>query len=367
MLGQIIAIIFIATIGDPAQIPDEDSPSRQQFRALVDEFEQGRRDFIAALRMANTEVEVEKAIAEKRPDEAKFIAKFFDIAERGPTSHIAAEAATWILTHQPFDPDPKAVEIIARHHVESDAIGPICLAIGFSTTRANGELLRKISHKNPHRSIRAAAFMGLAQHLIYNCNRPMSGDETADMPRAVAMQSEAEMLLKQAISNYGDVILNRVSIAEAAKSMLINIRRFGIGRPAAELSGFDADGQPLNLSDYRGKVVVLTFSGNWCSPCKAMYPDQRELVDRFKDRAFALLSVNTDEKVETLRKSIETKEITWRCWWDGGVNGPLCKAWDVQSYPTTYVLDPKGVIRYKDVQRDLKKSVELLMSECIAK
>ena len=48
-----------------------------------------------------------------------------------------------------------------------------------------------------------------------------------------------------------------------------------------------------------------------------MYPQERELVVRLKDRPFVLLSVNTDPERETLRKAIRDGEITWRCWWDG--------------------------------------------------
>jgi peroxiredoxin len=363
MLNLLLAITFLLAPDEPPRPPDDSSSARQQFQALVEEYEQGRRDFLAALRKGNTEAEAEKVIAEKRPDEAKYIAKFLEIARKEPTNPIAAKAATWILIHTPYEPDPRAVEIIARHHIRSDAIGPMCQAIGFSTVRANGEVLRRIARENPNRDIRGAACLGLAQHLIFNCNRPLAVDRKADLPRAISMQAEAETLLGQAAYNYGNVNIGPMTVADAAKIMLSGIGRFGVGKPAAEVEGRDAEGRAFKLSDYRGKVVV-TFSGNWCGPCKGMYPDERELVKRLEGRGFALLSVSTDEKVDTLKRSLETGEITWRCWWDGGMSGPICKAWDVQQYPTVYVLDPKGVIRYKDVRGDdLKKSVELLMSE----
>ena len=95
-----------------------------------------------------------------------------------------------------------------------------------------------------------------------------------------------------------------------------------------------------------------------------MYPDERELVDRYRGRRFAVLSVSADDKVETLRQSIKDGEITWRCWWDEGKNGPICRQWEVTRYPSIYVLDSKGVIRYRGVTGDeLKRSVNLLMQE----
>ena len=72
----------------------------------------------------------------------------------------------------------------------------------------------------------------------------------------------------------------------------------------------------MKLADFKGKVVLLTFSGEWCGPCNAMMPHEREIVEHFKDRPFAMVSVNSTESKEQLLKSIESKAITWRCWWD---------------------------------------------------
>jgi thiol-disulfide isomerase/thioredoxin len=94
-------------------------------------------------------------------------------------------------------------------------------------------------------------------------------------------------------------------------------------------------------------AVDALFSGNWCGPCLAMYPDERDLVKRLKDQPFALVSVNTDGERSTLQKSIKDGQITWRCWWDGP-NRPICQRWNVRSFPTVYVLDRAGVIRFTD-------------------
>jgi hypothetical protein len=76
-----------------------------------------------------------------------------------------------------------------------------------------------------------------------------------------------------------------------------------------------------------------------------MYPRLRELVSRLKGRPFAMLSVDTDPERETLRKSIREGEITWRCWWDGGPDGPITPRWNILSFPTVFVIDAKGIIR----------------------
>ncbi len=63
--------------------------------------------------------------------------------------------------------------------------------------------------------------------------------------------------------------------------------------------------------------------------------------------------MNSDEDREKLKKTIRTEKITWRSWWDGGsTRGPIARAWNVTGWPTTYVIDARGVIRFKFVFTD---------------
>ena len=95
-----------------------------------------------------------------------------------------------------------------------------------------------------------------------------------------------------------------------------------------------------------------------------MYPHERSLVKRMKDKPFALLGVNSDSK-ERLQDVIKRENISWRSWWDGGsTGGPIARAWNVRGWPTIYVLDHKGVIRYKGVRGEaMDKAVDALLAE----
>jgi hypothetical protein len=98
-----------------------------------------------------------------------------------------------------------------------------------------------------------------------------------------------------------------------------------------------------------------------------MYPHERSLVKKHADKPFVILGINSDSDREEIKKTIKEEEITWRSFWNGGsTGGPISTEWNVRGWPTIYILDGKGVIRYKSVGADEKKideSIETLLKE----
>ncbi len=96
-----------------------------------------------------------------------------------------------------------------------------------------------------------------------------------------------------------------------------------------------------------------------------MYPHERSLVQRLADQPFALLGINSDRDRDALKEVMTKEEITWRSWWDGGnTSGPIATTWNVSGWPTIYVLDANGVIRFKNVRGDaMDKAVDSLLQE----
>ena len=96
-----------------------------------------------------------------------------------------------------------------------------------------------------------------------------------------------------------------------------------------------------------------------------MYPHERSLVKRLADKPFALIGVNSDSDLEKLQDVLEDENITWRSFWNGGgTRGPISTAWNVKSWPTIYVLDQEGRIRFKGVRGDaMDKAVDELLAE----
>jgi hypothetical protein len=96
-----------------------------------------------------------------------------------------------------------------------------------------------------------------------------------------------------------------------------------------------------------------------------MYPHERSLVKRLADKPFALIGINSDRDREELKKAMEKEQITWRSWWNGGsTTGPIAKKWNVRAWPTIYVLDAQGTIRYKGVRGEtMDNAVDTLLKE----
>ena len=83
-----------------------------------------------------------------------------------------------------------------------------------------------------------------------------------------------------------------------------------------------------------------------------MYPHERSLVKKLADKPFALIGVNSDSDLESIRKITKEKNISWRSFWNGekGTDGPISNKWNVSGWPTIYVLDAEGKIRYRNVR-----------------
>jgi hypothetical protein len=95
-----------------------------------------------------------------------------------------------------------------------------------------------------------------------------------------------------------------------------------------------------------------------------MFPHERSLVKRLANKPFALLGVNTDDNKNFVKQQNKQQQINWRSWFDGSTQGPICTQYKVRGFPTIYVLDDKGVIRYKGVRGEaMDKAVDTLLKD----
>jgi peroxiredoxin len=136
-----------------------------------------------------------------------------------------------------------------------------------------------------------------------------------------------------------------------------------IGQKAPPIDGKDARGKPMSLADFHGKIVVVMFSFKGCGPCEAMYPDNRQMIEELFDEPFVFIGVQGDETIDTVHESLESKAITWRVWWDGE-DKRISTQWNIRGWPSTFVLDQRGVIRFRDLRgKELSNAVRSLLKK----
>jgi hypothetical protein len=100
-----------------------------------------------------------------------------------------------------------------------------------------------------------------------------------------------------------------------------------------------------------------------------MYPHERSLVKRLESKPFALIGVNSDADRNALKEVLVKEQITWRSFFEGSTSGPIARAWGVDGWPTLYVIDTKGVIRFRFAgarEQELDRAVETLLKEAEA-
>ena len=131
------------------------------------------------------------------------------------------------------------------------------------------------------------------------------------------------------------------SLGSAAPSKLFV--KSGERRAAPEFTLTDASGQPVKLSDFRGKVVLLNFWATWCVPCKAEIPMFTELQQSYRDRDFVILGVSMDEDGwESVKPYMAERKMNYRVMIG---NPDLAQLYGgLESVPTTLIIDKSGRI-----------------------
>jgi len=133
------------------------------------------------------------------------------------------------------------------------------------------------------------------------------------------------------------------SCSRPSSSPTRELKSQGQRKPAPNFSLKDADGNAVNLADYRGKVVLINFWATWCGPCEAEIPWFIEFEKKYKDQGFAVLGVSMDDDGwKSVRPYIASHKINYRIMIGSEVVSQ--QFGDIQALPTSFVLDRQGRI-----------------------
>jgi hypothetical protein len=237
----ISALVLAALFALPSGASDkQDSSIAAEYKRLTKEFEAAQQEFSKAYGRAKTDEEREKL---KYPDQGKYARNLLAAAEKDPKDAGAVDALTGALMYGRYNKDvgPRALELLKTHHLESENLARACqIVVNGPSQQDNKEFLTAALERNPHPEVKGAASLSLGKLLVG------------------ADPKEAEKHFNDVVEKYGTK-----EQKEGAKAQLFEMHNLAIGKVAPEIEGKDVEGKQFKLSDYRGKVVVLDFWGDW--------------------------------------------------------------------------------------------------------
>jgi thiol-disulfide isomerase/thioredoxin len=132
-------------------------------------------------------------------------------------------------------------------------------------------------------------------------------------------------------------------IAEKARKIIQDPRR-AVEKFAPDFSIITSDGEYISSDELRGKVILIDFWGTWCQPCLNAIPFLSHLEKKYGNEAFVLISVDVNDEEVKWREFIAQNKMNWMHTRDS--NAKIQRLFQVTAYPTYFLIDHEGIIRY---------------------
>jgi cytochrome c biogenesis protein CcmG/thiol:disulfide interchange protein DsbE len=118
-----------------------------------------------------------------------------------------------------------------------------------------------------------------------------------------------------------------------------------MGRPAPEFQLDNLDGQPVSLSDFLGKPVLINFWATWCNPCVYEMPFIQEVFDEWSGQGLVVLAINVGESSSKAETFMESHGLSFPVLLD--IEGKVAEQYNVLAHgiPQTFLVDRDGVIK----------------------
>jgi hypothetical protein len=264
------------------------SAKAETFEAIQSEFESASKEWMTSYNKARQSgaerAELSKMVA-KRPNPSDYVARVKAIVTADAKSADAGAASAWLITRGRVRGADLgfALDVIGRHHMDSGEMGAVMSALSRNPAPAVSRFMAKALKMadgdalanglmSAGEQLKSAAAMSrtLAAGSDEQNERYIGlyGREVVDVLKssdADAFEARSAALFERVIKDdaLSAAAYRRGTAGEAAERTLFELRNLSVGKVAPDIVGEDVDGTPMKLSDYRGKVVVLDFWGDW--------------------------------------------------------------------------------------------------------
>jgi hypothetical protein len=249
-----LILVALTTTEVVGQATKTDKTPAAQYNEMVAEFRTEQQQLSKAFRETQDKAEQLKIRKRMTTMGLDYSPRFMKVAADYPDSKAAVDSLVWVVQMGnrigSRDIGP-ALKLLAENHVKDERLALLCRGLQRMITADVQAFLQVVIDRSPHRDARGIACFSLAYQM----------QKTAE--RTPGNQAIAEKLYQQVVDDYADVSYLRGNLGDRAAGALYATKNIGIGKVAPEIVAEDLDGVKFKLSDYRGKVVVLDFWGDW--------------------------------------------------------------------------------------------------------
>jgi len=281
----------------PKQVVPEAKPAAQadaradRLAALIKEQADAMNAYYEAIQAAlgdneNPSAEDWKKVQEKvkEPDAAGYLARAQALLDEDKTDLTAFKTIEWLLNNQREPGTQKPLlALLEQYHMDRPEMGDLCNMF----SQKEPAMLEKLCAKSPHLEVRGRACYAMAEGLkndiqtagylegkseqeLGGMKEYLGEEKLAKLQKldVAATQKEMEKIYDRVLTEFADIKLNagtkrETTLGKQASGALHELRDLAVGKTTPEIEGVDLDSVAFKLSDYRGKVVLLDFWGNW--------------------------------------------------------------------------------------------------------
>lgn len=285
--AAVVLLGLLARADDPPKAADDKKPDAKQsepktpaekvaaVRKSIDQaLDKARAASIAAQKAskdkdATAEQKKEKQEAFDKARDAYFQAmqtagaKFAALAKEFPSDPAALDAIQASMQYGRGGLSADAIKIVKEHHLKSPKLAGLIQALMNDESPAGEELLKAIAAEATEKTVKGPATFALASRKMEKLTGYDSQATKADYEK---IKPELDKVLAEVAKDYADVTFGRGKLGEQAEKFKDRLEKVAarlIGQPAPEIEAEDIDGKRFKLSDYKGKVVMIDFWGDW--------------------------------------------------------------------------------------------------------